>query len=36
LHGHASCPHGHFRCMNRIDPHTVWDDVLQKLCLTKE
>lgn len=31
LHGHRTCPQGHFRCMKDIDPEAVWQDVLHKL-----
>lgn len=31
LHGHKACPKGHFDCMKRIDPESVWQDVTRKL-----
>ena len=31
LHGHASCPQRHFRCMRDIDPERVWEDVRRRL-----
>ena len=32
LHGHKSCPKGHFACMKNIDPAEVWSDVVRKLA----
>lgn len=31
LHGHKACPEKHFRCMTRIVPQDVWQDVQGKL-----
>lgn len=31
LHGHKTCPRGHFRCMRALDPEAVWRDVRAKL-----
>lgn len=31
LHGHKTCPLGHFRCMRAIAPEAVWRDVRAKL-----
>ncbi len=36
LHGHKSCPRGHFRCMKNIDPEAVWRDVERKLAAGKQ
>ena len=32
LHGHKTCPKGHFACMKNIDPEAVWRDVERKLA----
>lgn len=32
LHGHKTCPKGHFNCMKNIDPEAVWRDVERKLA----
>ncbi len=36
LHGHKTCPKGHFDCMRRIDPEDVWCDVERKLAARDE
>lgn len=36
LHGHRTCPKGHFDCMKNIDPEAVWQDVLRKLSARGE
>ncbi len=35
LHGHKTCPRGHFRCMRRISADMVWKDVERKLALRR-
>jgi len=36
LHGHKTCPQGHFRCMKNIDPEDVWRDIERKLPGNRE
>ena len=33
LHGHKTCPRGHFNCMKNIAPEVVWRDVERKLSV---
>ncbi len=36
LHGHKTCPKGHFDCMKKIDPAEVWSDVVRKLAAGRQ